>query len=40
MHDRSSLPLKVYLVMTVISAATFATLTTAYQLFFARHLFA
>ena len=34
------LPLKIYCVMAVTTALTFATLTTGYQMLFAHHLFA
>ena len=34
------LPLKIWCVMAVTTVLTFATLTTGYQMLFARHLFA
>jgi len=34
------LPLKIWSVMAVTTVLTFATLTTGYQMLFARHLFA
>ena len=37
---REKVPPKIYTVMTVTTALTFATLTTAYQLLFARSPFA
>jgi hypothetical protein len=38
--ERNRLMTKVYAVMAVTTVLTFATLTTAYQFFFARQLFA
>ena len=45
MHNRAGLrpdrlPLKVYGVMAVTTAVTFATLTTGYQMLFTHQLFA
>lgn len=39
-RESARLSVKIYLVMTVTTLLTFATLTTGYQLFFARQLFA
>jgi hypothetical protein len=39
-REPMSVPLKIYAVMAVTSLATFATLTTGYQLFFAHGVFA
>ena len=39
-RESDRLSVKIYLVMTITTLLTFATLTTGYQLFFARQLFA
>ena len=39
-RESARLSVRIYLVMTVTTLLTFATLTTGYQLFFARQLFA
>lgn len=39
-RELDRLSVKIYLVMTVTTLLTFATLTTSYQLLFARELFA
>ena len=39
-REPERLSAKIYLVMAVTTLLTFATLTTGYQLFFARQLFA